>query len=86
MLQANNNLQRVQSVKPDIDQLIDQLSTQRTGLDASGSDLKAQIEDLRQKISLARDVANRLGLYVLCIRCKKAISVGAKTLFTDFAS
>ena len=83
MLQANNNLQRVQSVKPDIDQLIDQLSTQRTGLDASGSDLKAQIEDLRQKISLARDVANRLGLYVLCIRCK---SVGAKTLFTDFAS
>jgi hypothetical protein len=65
MLQANNNLQRVQNVKPDIDQLIDQLSTQRIGLDASGSDIKAQIEDLRQMISLAREAANRLALCLL---------------------
>jgi outer membrane murein-binding lipoprotein Lpp len=59
MLQANNNLQRVHSVKPDIDQLINQLSTKRADLDASGSDIKAQIDALRQKISMARDVANR---------------------------
>lgn len=59
MLQANNSLQRVHSVKPDIDQLIDQLSTQRASLDASSNDIKAQIDALRQKISMARDVANR---------------------------
>jgi hypothetical protein len=58
-LQANNNLQRVHNVKPDINQLIDQLSNQRASLDASGKDMKAQIDALRQKISLARDVANR---------------------------
>lgn len=71
MLQVSHNLQRVQSVKPDIDQLIDQLSTQRTGLDASGSDIKTRIEGLRQMISLVRDVANRLAVYVWCILCKK---------------
>jgi hypothetical protein len=59
MLQANNNLQRVHNVKPDINQLIDQLSNQRASLDASGKDIKAQIDALRQKISMARDVANR---------------------------
>jgi outer membrane murein-binding lipoprotein Lpp len=59
MLQANNSLQRVHNVKPDIDQLIDQLSTQRADLDALGSNIKAQIDALRQKISMARDVANR---------------------------
>jgi cell division septum initiation protein DivIVA len=59
MLQANNNLQRVHNVKPDVNQLIDQLSNQRASLDASGKDLKAQIDALRQKISMARDVANR---------------------------
>jgi outer membrane murein-binding lipoprotein Lpp len=59
VFQANNNLQRVYNVKPDIDQLINQLSTQRAGLDASGNDIKAQIDALRQKISMARDVANR---------------------------
>ena len=86
MLQANNSLQRVQSVKPDIDQLIDQLSTQRAGLDASGSDIKAQIEGLRQMISLAREAANRLALCFLCILCKTTVSVGAKTLCSAFAS
>jgi outer membrane murein-binding lipoprotein Lpp len=59
MLQANNSLQRVHSVKPDIDQLIHQLSTQQAELDASGSNIKARIDALRQKISMARDVANR---------------------------
>jgi len=58
--QANNNLQRVESVKPDIDQLIGELNTQRNVLDASGLDIKAQIESLRQKISMAREVANRI--------------------------
>jgi hypothetical protein len=86
ILQANNSLQRVQSVKPDIDQLIDQLSTQRTGLDASGSEIKVQIAGLRQMISLVRDVANRLALCFLCILCKSSISTGAKTLFSAFAS
>jgi hypothetical protein len=86
MLQANNSLQRVQSVKPDIDQLIDQLSTQRTVLDASGSDIKAQIDSLRQMISLAREAANRLALCFVCILCKASISIGAKTLFSAFAS
>lgn len=62
MLQANNSLQRVHNVKPDIDQLIDQLSIQRADLDTSGSNIKAQIDALRQKISMARDVANRWGL------------------------
>jgi phage shock protein A len=59
MLQANNSLQRVHNVKPDIDQLIDQLSTQRADVDASSNNIKAQIDALRQKISMARDVANR---------------------------
>ena len=86
MLQANNNLQRVHNVKPDIDKLIDQLSTQRVGLDASGSDIKAQIEGLRQLISLAREAANRLALCFLCILCKTTIRIGAKTLFSAFAS
>jgi outer membrane murein-binding lipoprotein Lpp len=49
----------VHNVKPDIDQQIDQLSTQRAGLDASGNDIKAKIDALKQKISMARDVANR---------------------------
>jgi hypothetical protein len=83
MLQANNSLQRVQSVRPDIDQLIDQLSTQRTGLDASGSDIKAQIESLKQLISLAREAANRLDLCFLCILCKTTVSIGAKTRYVQ---
>ena len=85
MPQANNNLQRVQSVRPDIDQLIDQLSAQRTGLDVSGSDIKAQIEGLKQLISLAREAANRLALCFLCILCKTTVSIGIKTLFNGFA-
>ena len=86
MLQANISLHRVQNVKPDIDQLIDQLSMQRTGLDAAGSDIKAQIERLKQMISLAREAANRLAFCFLCILCKTTISIGAKTLFSAFAS
>ena len=86
MLQANISLHRVQNVKPDIDQLIDQLSMQRTGLDAAGSDIKAQIERLKQMISLAREAANRLALCFLCILCRTTISIGAKTLFSAFAS
>jgi len=86
MPQANNNLQRVQSVKPDIDKLIDHLSTQRTALDASGSDIKTQIEGLRQMISLVREAANRLALCFLCILCKTTVSIGTKTLFSAFAS
>jgi len=86
MPQANNSLYRVQSVRPDIDQLIDQLSTQRTGLDASGSDIKAQIEGLKQLISLAREAANRLALCFLCILCKTTVSIGIKTLFSAYAS
>jgi len=60
-------------VKPDIEKLIDQLSTQRTGLDASGRDIKDQIEGLRQLVSLAREAANRLALCSLCILCKTTI-------------
>jgi prefoldin subunit 5 len=86
MLQANNNLQRVQSVKPDIEQLIDQLSTQRTSLDASGTDIKTQIEGLRQLISLAREAANRLAPHFLCILCETTVSIGTKTLFSAFES
>lgn len=86
MLQANNNLQRVQSVRPDIDQLIDQLSTQRTGLDTSGRDIKARIESLKQMISSAREVANRLALRFLCILSKTTINIGMKTLFSAFTS
>ncbi|PSN46054.1 hypothetical protein C0J52_07674, partial [Blattella germanica] len=57
--QGDNYLQKVQNIKPDIESLIDQLNIQRRELNEIGNNMRSQIEDLKEKISKARAVANR---------------------------
>lgn len=57
--QANNQLDRVQTIVPNITNLIYELGSKQASIDQTGSSLQKKIDDLKHNIANARELANR---------------------------
>ncbi|XP_063239907.1 laminin subunit alpha [Bacillus rossius redtenbacheri] len=58
--QANSQIEKVNTVVPDIDSLMQQVGEKQSNLERLGRDVKSQIDQLKEKVALARQLANRI--------------------------
>ncbi|XP_054277134.1 laminin subunit alpha [Macrosteles quadrilineatus] len=57
---ANNELDKVNSILPDMIELVEQLKEKPQELKKMAETIKDDLEDLKQKVKMARDLANRI--------------------------
>nr|CAD7256718.1 unnamed protein product [Timema shepardi] len=58
--QANNQIERVSTVVPDINRLMKHVADKQSDFEVLGTNVKSQIELLKQKVAMARDLTNRI--------------------------